>query len=162
MTVLPPDNLENLLREHLSKTLDGERGRAAAAFRKHVEAEHGQAEPFNRLVIPRRALWYWAGVPSLMAACLAVVVTLQFMGGPKKIDTPITPNPGNIAFEKLDQYELSHDINDGVAVLDDNTPIRVIRRQTLRHTQWVDPNDKATYSVTEPVEKVGYITVQPY
>ena len=63
---------------------------------------------------------------------------------------------------RLNQFETSRDINGGITVLNDDTPVRVFHRQGMRETQWVDPQDNATYSLTEPVEKVGYIKVQPY
>jgi hypothetical protein len=178
MTLQSPDNLDTLLSEHLSSTLDGQRGRALAAFRQQ-QAESGRAAVMVRgedRVIPRRALWYWAGVPSALAACLAVAVTLHFTGKPP-VTTPKPDEGGSNAgtvvakapdeqkkplqFEKLDQYELSREFNDGVAVINGNTPVRVIRQQTVNHMEWVDPTDKAKYSITTPVEKVGYERIQP-
>lgn len=72
------------------------------------------------------------------------------------------PNISNVSASVMDQTELSRDLDGGTTTLQDNTPVRVVRQQTLRQTHWFDPNEKATYSVTEPVEKVGYVRIQPY
>ncbi len=61
----------------------------------------------------------------------------------------------------MDQVELSREVDGGTRVLDDQTPVRIVREQQLKQMQWFDPNEKATYSVTEPVEKVGYVRLQP-
>jgi hypothetical protein len=168
MARMPQDNLETLLTQHLTATLEPQRGRAAVAFRRHLEVGSAGDDapaslPLSRGVIPRRALWYWAGVPSLVAAGLAVVVTLQ-TPGTRHTEKSSPANAGTITFDApaLDQYELSRDINAGVAELNGD-PVRVIRHQEMRHAQWVDPSDRATYGITEqPVERVGYLKVQPY
>ena len=41
-------------------------------------------------------------------------------------------------------------------------PVRIVQQQTLRQSQWFDPNEKATYRVTQPVETVNYQQIQPY
>jgi hypothetical protein len=173
----PPPPIDTLVSASLKATLDPQRGRAAAAFRAHLAQTAAPPAPApipisagrRTDVVPRRALWYWAGVPSLLAACLAVVVTLQFVNNAPPATSeragPSAVRPaGTIAFDTphLNQYEASRDVNDGVAMLDDHTPVRVIRRQGVRHLQWEDPSDHATYSLTEPVEKVGYVRIQPY
>jgi hypothetical protein len=179
----PADKLDELLTNHLSVTLEPQRGRALAAFRAQLgdAPQHTpQPIPISRGLVPRRALWYWAGVPSLVAAGLAVVVTLQTVNRPAPVPGPAAqgtgdstavnipagptasvaaPAPGTLVF---DQYVTSQDINGGVAVLDGGTPVRVVRQLETRHTQWVDPKDRAVYSLTEePVEKVGYLKIQP-
>jgi hypothetical protein len=63
----------------------------------------------------------------------------------------------------FNQRETLREVNGGFAVLSDNTPVQIIRRQQTRQTQWVDPGEKAVYSLTEePIENVGYTRIQPY
>jgi hypothetical protein len=179
-----PDKLDELLTNHLSVSLEPQRGRAAAAFRAKLAQLPQEAPapiPISRGVVPKRALWYWAGVPSLVAAGLAVVVTLQMVGGPRT--APVTPvgggdpavltagmggvpkaagGTGSTGTLVFDQYVTSQDLPGGVAVLDGGTPVRVVRQLQTRHTQWVDPKERAVYSLTEePIEKVGYLKIQP-
>ena len=116
--------------------------------------------------IPRRALWYWAGVPSLVAAGLAVVVTLQFMGGSgsggfRPGMVPKRRRAGGLAANqplRRRVEEVSQEVPGEVKVLAD-----AARRcgkfggRRCGSTQWEDAKDHATYSVTEqPMEKVDY------
>ena len=171
------EKLEALLSSHLHATLDPQRGRALDAFRAHLAQEEAPASiPISRGVVPKRALWYWAGVPSLVAASLAVVITLQMVKHPLATphpqpmpDNPLlagfggapTPTPtGNIVF---DQTETTRDLAGGIAVLPDNTPVRIIRRQGIRETNWLDPRENAVYNLKEePIENVGYTQIQPF
>jgi len=106
-------------------------------------------------------LKWWAGAASALAACLAVVVTLQFSLKPNaapRIEpraTAVTAPPS------VDQITFTRDVDGGTVVLDDATPLRVVRQQTVHKTQWFDPAENATFSVTEPVERVGYVRLRP-
>ncbi len=181
MTTMPPthpDRIEQAVSGHLAQALDGQRGRAAAAFRAHIASEPLGAAPASlsfeqaRKAADRemRTLKIWAGVASALAACLAVVITMQSISHPAQSGGPFPgpmatthdPNISNVSASVMDQTELSRDLDGGTTTLQDNTPVRVVRQQTLRQTHWFDPNEKATYSVTEPVEKVGYVRIQPY
>src|SRR5579884_2454676 len=81
MTVLPPtnpDKLEQLVSEHLQKTLDSQRGRAVAAFRDQVK--NGGPAPLSFDTERRkymRRLKIWAAAASAMAASLALMITIQ-------------------------------------------------------------------------------------
>ena len=93
---LQNEKFEELITRQLTRELEPQRGRAAAAFQAQVAAEAAErvaAERAERIVggsknqeswarreVSRRGLWLWMGVPSLIAACLAVVVTLPFAG----------------------------------------------------------------------------------
>jgi hypothetical protein len=169
MTVLPPtnpDKVDQAVTTHLVRALDPQRGRALAAFRAHVptpvenhDFRHAQA---------MRTLKWWTGAASAVAACLALVVTLQFVGNTRGHPLVVPPgaprDPSLLAVNApaMDQLELSRNVDGGTAVLDDQTPVHIIREQTLRQTQWFDPNEKATYSITQPVERVNYVPMQPY
>jgi hypothetical protein len=196
MTLPPsPDKLDQLLAKHFDSTLEPQRGRALAAFRRQTAAPQsaanppaapaptpaGPARPIR--MISRRTIWISAGISSLLAACLALVVTMQSVTPSAPATRVIGVDPADraappanmtaslggtdehrLTFDPpgLDEIELSRDVDGGVALLNDNTPVRVIHHQTVRQTQWVDPVDNATYSVTQPIEKVGYEQIQPY
>ena len=173
MTVLPPmndpDKVDLLVSAHLQKTLDSQRGRAVAAFREHLKsaAQNTDSNPMSFEAEARRRsmrmLRIWAGAASALAACLALVVALQFVNHPDAgIATSGRPainvTPASLV---MDQLELSREVDGGTRVLDDQTPVRIVREQQLKQMQWFDPNEKATYSVTDPVEQVGYVRLQP-
>lgn len=168
---LQNEKFEELIGEHLKATLDGQRGRAAAAFREELAAERtndgGRDTRVTGMhkVIPLRALWWWTGVPSVAAAGLAVVVMLQLGGGgvlgrKTTIMDPTAKAGGGGGGLVASSVEVLQNQTGGIVVNDDK-PMREVRQQIIRETRWVDPNDHAEYKLTEPTEKVNYILVQP-
>ncbi len=145
------EKFEELLSAELKATLDPERGKTLAAFRGYVAAEEanqlrnnggedgaGGREAYRpdfkkrRREISRPEAWFWTATPSLVAACLGVVLTLQVVGKTHGIQTTAG---NNIAGE---------------------IPKNTIQRE------WVDPNDHALYRLTQPVENVGYQELKPF
>ncbi len=174
---LQNEKFEEMISRQLTAELEPQRGKALATFRAHLAAEAAAPAP-----IPiaqgrsRRTLALWAGVPSLMAACIAVVVTLHFAapgGSVKNLPKPVnlsppgggvgvvvvpTPKPtSTIVFDGI----VTHD-TPGNIIMNNNMPLREVHHQEIRQTQWLDPTDHSTMTITEPVEKVGYVQVQPY
>jgi hypothetical protein len=173
MTVLPPtnpDKVDQAVTAQLARALDGQRGRSLAAFRAQLAAAPLDPYSFERAQA-MRTLKLWAGAASALAACLALVLTLQFMANSGTNGRSMNvaqrggggnPNLMAVNAPAMDQVELSRDIDGGTAVLDDQTPVRVVREETLRQTRWFDPREKATYSMMQPVERVAYMRMQPY
>jgi hypothetical protein len=155
--------LTRLVKGTVGAGLDAQRGRAAAAFREAI-ALRGNARPIARSEQGFQWMKLWAGTASAIAACLAVVLTAQFVmrplaGGGGSSGTPVVSNP---TAPVMDQVTFTRDLDGGTVVLDDQTPARMVRQQSVRKTEWFDPREKATYSVTEPIEKVGYVPLQPF
>jgi hypothetical protein len=162
---LQNEKFEELITQHLQATLDAQRGKALAAFRQHLAREDAAGNPtptpraWRQQEIPRRALWWWTGVPAAAAAGLAVAVMLQL--GPRQ-----GANPGAIATSGktggvvASSVEITQNQTGGI-VVNDNKPMREVRQQIVKQKQWVDPQDHAVYTVTEPTVKVDYVQVQP-
>jgi hypothetical protein len=94
---LQNEKFEELIAEQLSRQLEPQRGRAAAAVRAQIAAEQAEraaaerqaraiaggsrdSQSWARKEVSRRSLFFWTGVPSLVAAALALAVTLHFTG----------------------------------------------------------------------------------
>ena len=160
---LQNEKFEELIADHLNATLDGQRGKALAAFRQHVADEvdgtrnvPATLRAWRKQEIPPRALWWWAGVPSAAAAGLAVVVMLQW-GVLDRQRVGVQPQPGGVVASSVEVMQSQT----GDIVITDNKPMREVRQQVIRQTQWTDPQDHAVYTVTEPTVKVNYVQVQP-
>jgi len=164
--------IERAVRNTVGRQLDLQQGKSAAAFARMLAgaegAGHEHGDRRGGMAAPRRAseVWrlrFWAGTASALAACLACVVGLQLWthaGSTTKTPTDVGA-PAMAAAPVMHQEEFRRDVDAGTIVMED-TPIRVVRQQTVKHTRWFDPQEKATYSVTEPIEKVGYEKLQPY
>jgi hypothetical protein len=177
---LQNEKFEELVSRQLTAELEPQRGKALAAFRAHIAAEGAGPAP---IPISRgrsgKSLALWAGVPSLIAACVAVAVTLHVVkpDQPAAIDTGakslaatapaipastppnvLPPNSGTIVFDGF----VTHDTPGKIVMGQNNVPLREVRHQEIRQRQVFDPRDNSTTIITEPVEKVGYVEVQPY
>ncbi len=94
---LQNERFEELLSRHLAAELEPQRGRAAAAFRAQMAAEAAEREArqiaggsrkresWARREVSKPAVWLWTGVPSLIAAGLAVVLTLHLVNRPSEV-----------------------------------------------------------------------------
>jgi hypothetical protein len=99
---LQNERFEELLSRQLAAELEPQRGRAEAAFKAQLAAEAAEREArqvaggsksqvsWARREVSKPAAWLWTGVPSLIAAGLAIVLTLHFM------ERPIVRGPDNM------------------------------------------------------------------
>jgi hypothetical protein len=193
------EKFEELLSAELARQLEPQRGKAAAAFAAQIAAEAAERQAAERAArevvggsrnqanwargeVGKRAMWMWMGLPSLIAACLAVVITLQFAGGPSNqmtnndiAGTGSTPSNTGSTFAGMQptagvgtgvmasqRDEIIRNQPGGI-IIQNNQPMREIHQQQIRKYQWQDPNDHATYSITEePTETVIPVPAQPY
>jgi hypothetical protein len=160
--------VERLVSTHLSAVLEGQRGRAAMAFRAALQngqaAQVSAAIPMGRAAADtahaRRTMWIWGGLPTALAACVAVAVGLQaFLGTPSGVKR--SGGAFNVAPAAMEENLWTRDV-DGGMIVGAQGPMKVRRQETVRQRRWVDPQDGAVYSFTEPGEKVGYEVVRPF
>ena len=85
---LQNEKFEELISDQLARQLEPQRGRAAQAFRAQIAAEAAAAQiaggskdqqSWARRQVSRAGTFLWIGMPSAIAAALALAVTLQFM-----------------------------------------------------------------------------------
>lgn len=166
------EKFEELLTAQLKATLDPERGKALAAFRGFVAAQEAggnSGENSNGPVglasgaqadrspyrpsfkksrfarqISRREAWFWTAGPSLIAASLGIVLTLQALGR-MHATTLDAPSGSQVA-----------GTNPSAITNPGNTQITTFQQE------WTDPQDGAHYRVTEPVENVQYQELKPF
>jgi hypothetical protein len=184
------DEIENLLRDHLAAELDTQRGRARRAFEAHVAhvARTGvggasRAPAHGVLSRERRArLWVVGAVGTAVAASLAGLwaVPVARTGNSTSVmetttgGAPRAENPGTqpqtphlvsdpaVYWERTEQLVSSVTLDKGTVVVDDDTPVRVIRRVAVERTQWVDPRRGVTVEAVVPHEDVKLIVMDTY
>jgi hypothetical protein len=161
--------LSRVFRGSVGRDLDAQRGRARAAFARAIQnpefnipndAVAGRITPDTEHAREVRRLKFWAGAASALAASLAIVIGVQTLTKPGT-HTNVRTNGGHASTPVMDHVEFSRDVDGGTVVFD-QMPLRVVRQQTVKRTQWFDPQENATYSVIEPVERVGYQRLMPY
>ncbi len=167
---------ERAVAQALAKALEPQRGRAGAAFLAAVRegraeqvsaaialtraTKHGDREGHLSAREQRRAMWLWGGLPTALAACVAVAVGLEaFLGQPGGLRHG--SRVVNAAPAAMEENVWTRNVDSGV-VPGDAGPLRVLRQQVVRQRRWVDPRDGAVYTVTEPGEQVNYQAVKPF
>jgi hypothetical protein len=153
--------VEVMLGEHLNARLNGQVGKASAAFQQQMNRELHARE----LKRTRRA-WYLAAIPTGLAACIAVMATISYMK-PPAVDAKKGAGATVAAADspKVESTTYYRDFDGGVRMVSsENGPraVRQIRRQVVQETEWYDPQEKATMRVTVPAEQTVYVGVQPY
>ena len=106
----------------------------------------------------------WASLPAAIAACIAVIATV---GGPRDTGSKITRDPTPAGAQSVDSTTYYRDLDGGVRIVSDGPdgaaqPMRAIRRQVVRQTEWYDPVEKATMRLSVPEERTVYVNAPPF
>ena len=177
------DPLEAALGRHLSTRLDGQLGRAEAAFLQHLQQPHatsgipGDTRSYGWKI----GAWALAGSGALLAASIALFALMPVLRGTANSDA--TPgrvattgsgieSPGSIA-ANTDSHTpnneplrvrqvVSRMVDDGTYVGDENVPLRRYRLQQVEQRLFYDARTGVRVQVTVPSEGVTYIEMPTY
>lgn len=155
------DQLESLLREYLSESLDPQRGRSEQYFRGYLEHS-------SQSVWRRRVWLVGAFVSGIAASVAALWASPLFRLGTPGHGSPLAvvgPNPSLVtpAITPVAEQVIQTRLTDqGVILLDDNTPVRVVHRQVLRQTQWFDDRDGVRSREVTPQDDLLLIKLTTY
>jgi hypothetical protein len=139
--------LDELLGRHLGGCLDGQLGRAAAAFGAELRATS-----------PRRTWARWASAGAAVAAGLAVAWLVGHRAAPHQNVTPevVISNSADEAPPMVQSASWSRMVDDGTAVVDDR-PVRRLRRKVVEEVEWYDAKAGATVRTTMPRQQIFLI-----
>jgi hypothetical protein len=151
--------LDEALREHLRNQLDGQLGRATAAFRREVAAS-------PRPRIGRRLLIWGVCAGASLAASVAIVWSavahrtaqkpvISRNDNPSTSTEPSSPLP-------VEQTLAYTTTDEGTVVLENEGPARRLRRSVLQTFEFYDPQQKASIQVTVPQEQTVLVGMQTF
>jgi len=143
------DNFDLQLREHFAKELDGQLGRAPAAF-----ARSSRRRPW------RVAMMWTSG----LAAAAAIALVITFIRHPTAAPIAV-PHPAidQIAMTPIEYRSAWQTSDAGTVYLpDDDSPMRGIRSEQVEIVSWIDPATFARIEVTIPHEEVTLVTLNSY
>ena len=142
-------DLDELLSRHVHACLDGQLGRASAAFRREMAV---------------RSRWRsWTAAGAALAACLALAWTFyghRAAHGPEvviapphttPVEDPVTPVVQSATWSRM--------VDDGAAVVD-GQPVRQLRRKLVEEIEWYDAKDGAVVRQTVPQQQIFLIGMQ--
>ncbi len=156
------DDLENLLRNHLSGELDSQRGRAARDFdTKVIKPMQLRLEKRNRQWTAMRS---WSLLGTAMAACIVVGYTVPHFFRNYSPTSEIARNessrpPIEIETVGYQQTSVQKSIDAGPVILSDNTPGRKIILQEVKRYNWNEPTTGGRIEIIEPTQKNLYLPV---
>jgi hypothetical protein len=143
-------DLDELLSRHFHSCLDGQLGRASAAFQREVDA---------------RQRWRpWLAVGAALAACLAAAWAMYAHRPAPRPDiaivTSATAPAEDAAITPVVQSATwSRMVDDGAAVVD-GQPVRQLRRKLVEEIEWYDAKDGAVVRQTVPQQQFFLIGMQ--
>jgi hypothetical protein len=145
------DGLDALLTAHLRERLDGQVGRAEAAF----AAEAGG--PSQRRRSMRLGVWgLW--VAGAMAASVGIVWSVgAHRDEPKKTVTHVSPSLAESELAMVGAVTQYQTIDEGAVTVENAGPARRVRREVVETVQWHDPQSGADIEVTIPHEQVVFV-----
>jgi hypothetical protein len=137
-------DLDELLKRHLGACLDGQLGRAAAAF----AAERA----------PRRSRW-WLGTLAGASVAAGLAAAWLILGNRLSPDRIVSPVDGIVQSDPetmppmVQSATWSRMKDDGLTVLDDQ-PVRQLHRQIVEEVEWYDAKTRATVKTRMPRQQI--------
>src|SRR6185312_6568307 len=126
--------------EFFHGSLDGQRGRSESFFRHHLKTESRLAWRTRNFLIGA----FGAGLAATVAALWATPILHpsprpNIVSNLQQMDLP-TANP-DLIHPVIEHVVNSRTRDEGVMMLDDDTPVRVFRRQAVERTRYFDEHD---------------------
>jgi len=164
------DRVDEVLKTHLSRELDGQLGRAALRFREEL------AKPVAPVAVsrPHAAWWAWGIVGAALAASVAIVLTLSPEGiagrgnkshgnGSNLVASSTNPSPEtDNSGDDITHTVSWNTIDDGTVYPEDDAPMRKLRRERVDQLQWIDKKTGERVEVTVPREEVMLVGLNKY
>ena len=176
--------LESDLREHLAAELDTQLGRSKRAFREYIVRTRVSAPDVivkTSTAAQFRAKFWTLTAAGAIAAGLAAfwaVPLVMNRGNTTAINDPThaapaaelaavtaaspTDDAAGGEWEEVEKVVSTMTVDDGLVIIDDRTPARLIRRVEMERMQWFDQRRGMSLETVVPRENVQLITLDTY
>lgn len=180
-TKLDEGEIDETLRRYFAVELDGQLGRAERAFRGELRLTPLAATgPRRRRRSLRSHAWVIGAMGAAAAASMAAmwIVPVTPPGGTPVAVTQPGVDDGAIAgvggtsledlstsqpkWRQVEQVVNSMTLDDGLVLLEDNSPARLVRQVALQQVEWVDERSGVRVQAVLPREGARLIPVDTY
>jgi hypothetical protein len=155
--------LDTLLSDHLHRRLDGQLGRATAAFDQLATQSPSRGRP------PTRFAFATAGL--IAAAVVAIAWALWPRTAIRPHPTPPTvatvaaaaPTPDTADTPReLERLVLWQTYDEGAGVFANQLPVRKLRQEGVEQVEFYLPDERATVKVTVPLVRNVMVQMETY
>ena len=146
------DDLDLLLGQHFQDELDPHLGRAEAHF-----AHHLAHQPERR--IGWRLITSLTGLAALIALALFAATFTRKPTPHTESVVATLPEPALMELERTVAWQT---FDEGTVLLEDQTPMRKLRRETLERVQYYDAEQQAVVEMTIPKQEVFLVKLAMY
>jgi len=150
--------LDATLAEFFRGALDGQRGRSEAAFRQYLRGESKLAWRTRSFLIGA----FGAGLAASVAVLWASPIFHTNASVRTVVDNSTNPIDPAIVHPVVERLIDSRTSDEGVIMLDEETPVRVLRRQTIERTRYYDEYDAIQSQEVTPRDDLVLMKLTTY
>ena len=152
------EKLDATLAEFFRGKLDGQRGRSEAAFRQYLKGDSKLAWRTRSFLIGA----FGAGLAASVAVLWASpIFHTNLPHAPFAGPSPSQVDP-SIVHPVVERIVDSHTSDEGVIMLDEETPVRVLRRQAIEQTRYYDQFDQVQSQEVTPRDDLVLMKLTTY
>lgn len=153
------EQFDAMLSGFFQETLEPQRGRAERGFRRHLDEAARSAWRLRTWVIGAFATGMAASVAMLWAIPL---ISSDNSGSSNSSVHVAEGKPAPEVIPNVERVVQTHTTDEGVMVLGDDTPVRVLRRQQLDQTRWTNDRHDVQQEQTTPQDEWVFIKMPTY
>jgi hypothetical protein len=150
--------LDATLAEFFRGTLDGQRGRSEAAFRQYLRGESKLAWRTRSFLIGA----FGAGLAASVAVLWASPIFHASSPARTLADDTNSRSDAGLVHPVVERSIDSRTSDEGVIMLDEETPVRVLRRQSIEQTRYFDQYDKVQSQEVTPRDDLVLMKLSTY
>jgi hypothetical protein len=163
MAELDDEKLDAMLSGFLKDSLASQCGRSERHFRRYLNE--------GMRSVWRQRTWLLGAFVTGMAASVAILWAAPMLRGtapaavPQIVDAGTKSQPDvnvTTVVPAVERVVQSHTTDEGVMLFGNDTPIRVLRRQQLEQTRWLDAQQKMQTKQSVPEDELLFIKMPTY
>lgn len=155
MTEQDNDPIDSMLRDYFRDALEGQRGRAESHFRRYLNSE-------NKARWRQRAFLIGTLVSGVAASVAVLWAGPMFHGETYPQKTAAVATHDAEVQPVVERLVSSRTSDEGVMMLDENTPVRVFHRQAIEQTRWFDEHEQMTAQELSPKDELVFVKLATY
>jgi len=148
------EQLDLMLRDYFSQALEGRQGRSETHFRQYLKAE-------SKALWRQRSFLFGAFV-SAMAASVAVLWATPIFHSTTPVRSVGQVAKSDSVQPVIERVVSSSTSDEGIVMLDDDTPVRVFHRQEIEQTRWFDEHEKMQAQQITPRDDLLFVKLVTY